>query len=230
MEGFLQAKSQRIDGPEKALQGRLANRVDEPIDFGDREHGGELERFGNAEFAERGPFSRTGVGVEELEAGVGDLERVGFPVLIVLDEQQVAAEIIFAGGLRRLAKPLRELAHGAEIGFVGSLSQASQLHVVQHLQGQRREWNPFASSGFGRRTEGSVRKLETTCHEEVLLSQHPRPMRAKVTRKNRSRSEVQCRAISAQPKRLLPAPPIDYAMCVRRAAAYLNKAMHRSGL
>lgn len=35
MEGFLQAEPERIDGPEKALQGGLVDRADELIDLGD---------------------------------------------------------------------------------------------------------------------------------------------------------------------------------------------------
>ena len=40
MKGFLQPQSERIDGPEEASQPRLADGIDELIDFGDGQHRG----------------------------------------------------------------------------------------------------------------------------------------------------------------------------------------------
>ena len=66
---------------------------------------GELELFGDPQLAQSGPLSRAGAEVEKLETGVGDLEGVAFPLLVVLDEQQVASQIIFGGNLGRLVEP-----------------------------------------------------------------------------------------------------------------------------
>jgi hypothetical protein len=90
---------QTSGGPEEAFQGGLAEGVDELIDFGDGQHGEQLELPADAELAEGGPVPRASVAIEELEPGVGDLEGIGFPVLVVLDEQQVAAEIVFGGAV-----------------------------------------------------------------------------------------------------------------------------------
>jgi len=97
MEGLLQSESQGIDGPEEALHGRLVDGVDELIDFRSGEDGGELGLFGDAQLAEGGPLSGASVVVEELETGVGDLEGIAFPLLVVLDEQEVSSEIILGG-------------------------------------------------------------------------------------------------------------------------------------
>jgi hypothetical protein len=58
-------------------------------------------------------------------------------LLVVLDEQEVASEIVFAGEIGRFAEPLGELTDGAEIGFVCPVGEARQMHVVEHLLGER---------------------------------------------------------------------------------------------
>ncbi len=45
---LLQTKSQGVDRPEEALQGRLVDGVDELIDFGHGQHGGEFHLAGDA--------------------------------------------------------------------------------------------------------------------------------------------------------------------------------------
>jgi len=49
MECLLQSQSQRVDGPEEALQSRLANGVEGLIDFGEGEHRRQLELLGHAQ-------------------------------------------------------------------------------------------------------------------------------------------------------------------------------------
>ena len=124
MERLLQPQPQGIDGPEEALQAGLADGGDQLIDFGDGQHGGQLELLGDAQLLERGPFPRAGVAIEELESGVGDLEGIAFPLLVVLDEQQVASQVVFGGQVGRLVEPLGELADRAEVGFVSPLAEA----------------------------------------------------------------------------------------------------------
>lgn len=90
MQCFLESESHRIDGPEEALHGGLADRRHELIHFGDREDGREFGLVDNAEFSQRSPIARTRLSVKELDPGIGDLERVGLPSLLVLDEQELA--------------------------------------------------------------------------------------------------------------------------------------------
>ncbi len=61
---------------------------------------------------------------------------IAFPLLVVLDEQEVSSEIILGGQIGRLVQPLSELAYSTEVGFVRPVGQASQLHVVEHLLGK----------------------------------------------------------------------------------------------
>jgi hypothetical protein len=105
--------------------------------------------------------------VEELESGVGDLEGIGLPLLVVFDEQQIASEVVFGGQVRRLVDPLGELADGAEVGLVGPFLEAGQLQILEHPLGQGREGNAFSLGGSGRGASGSVRLRGTTCHEQV---------------------------------------------------------------
>ena len=74
IECLLQAESQGIHGPKETLHGRLADGVDELIDFRDRQHGGELDVLRDSQLAERGPVLGTRVRVEKLETGISNLQ------------------------------------------------------------------------------------------------------------------------------------------------------------
>lgn len=143
MQGFLQAEAERIAGPEEALQDRFADGGDQLIDFGDREDGGKFSLLADAEVFESGPVTRAGARVEELESGVGDLQGVGSPLLIILDVQQVVAQFVLGGQIGGLAEPLGELADGAEVGLMRSLGESGELQVREHLLGERREGQAF---------------------------------------------------------------------------------------
>jgi hypothetical protein len=114
------------------------------------------------------------VAEEELESAVGDLERIRLPLLIILDEQQIATEVVFGCLVGRLLEPLGELADSAEVGLVRPITQACQLQVLEHLLGERGEGDAFSLGGGRRRADGSVRIRGTTCHGAVLLNQYPR--------------------------------------------------------
>jgi hypothetical protein len=73
---------------------------DELIDFRHGQHGGQLGLPGHAKLAECRPVTRAGARVKEFQSRIGDLQRIGFSLRIVLDVQQVAPEVIFGGSIR----------------------------------------------------------------------------------------------------------------------------------
>ncbi len=131
---------------------------------------------------ERGPFARAGVRVEELQAGVSDAERVAFPLLVVLDEQQVTPQVILGGEVGGLLQPLGELADAAEVGLVSPFTEAGQLHVVEHLLGKRREGDAFALGGR------PIERFETEGHSAVPGDASRRELRQLVVYGVRSES------------------------------------------
>jgi hypothetical protein len=79
------------------------------------------------------------MGVEETDAVKGDLERGGGELLVVLEKQEVFAQLLFGELVGRPAEVRRQLPDGAEIGFLRPLAQAGQLQVLLHpgAQGSR---------------------------------------------------------------------------------------------
>ena len=97
---------------------------------------GSLVCLGMRSLLEGGPLSGTSAGVKELESGVRDLEGIALPLLVILDVQQIASQVVLGRLIGRLLEPLCELTDGAEIGFMCPVGEASQLHVVEHLLGE----------------------------------------------------------------------------------------------
>ena len=77
VQPFLESQAERVDRPEVGPVVGRADGVDESSHLVDREHVGERLRPGDAEPLERRPVAGRGVGVEELDAAVGDLQRRG---------------------------------------------------------------------------------------------------------------------------------------------------------
>ena len=81
---FLEPQAQGVDGPEEGAVVRRADGVEEPMHFGDGQDVGQRLVLGDAELEERGPVARHAVGVEELDAAVGDLQGAGGEPAVVL--------------------------------------------------------------------------------------------------------------------------------------------------
>ncbi len=108
------------------------------------------------------------------------------------------------------------------------LGQAGQLHILEHLSGERGEGNPFSPSGGGRRTHGSARISGTACHEQVTPEEDPRTMRAEVARGNPPRSGELCLAGGVSAKKCLSlAVLIRHAARVRRDSGLLEPVVAR---
>ena len=88
VQPFAEPEAQRVDGPEiGAVVGR-ADGGDEPTDLVDGEDVGECLLPADAESLEGGPVAGRGVGVEELDAAVGDAEGGGGEVAVVLEVEE----------------------------------------------------------------------------------------------------------------------------------------------
>jgi hypothetical protein len=98
----------------------------------DREHIGEPLVPADPEFLERGPVAGCGVGVQELDAAVGDCQRCGGKLPIVLEVEEILADLLFAEAVSRFVEVVGELPRGAEVGLLGALAQAGELEVLVH--------------------------------------------------------------------------------------------------
>ena len=73
-----------------------------------------------------------GVGIEELDAAVGDPERPRGELPVVLEVEEVIADLMLAESVGRGVEVVGELPDGAEVGLLGALAEAGQLKVLEH--------------------------------------------------------------------------------------------------
>ena len=109
-----------------------ADGSDEPSHLIDREHVGESLLLPDAEPLEGRPVAGRGVGIEELDAAVGDAQRAGGELLVVLEVEEVVADLLLAEPVGRGVEVVGELPDGAEVGLLGALAQAGELEVLVH--------------------------------------------------------------------------------------------------
>jgi len=134
---FLKPQPQRVDGPEEGTVVRRADGVEEPMHLVDGQHIGQRLLLGDAELEKRGPVPRHAVGVEELDAAVGDLEGAGGEPAVVLEVQEIVADLRLGELVRGLAVVVRQLSHGTDVGFLGAFAAACELEVLNHPLTQR---------------------------------------------------------------------------------------------
>ena len=173
-ESFLEPQAQRVDGPEEGAVVRSPDGVEEPMHLVDGQDVGQRLVSRDAELQERGPFARHGVGEEELDAAVGDLEGAGGELAVVLQEQEVVADLRLGEQVRGPPEVRGQLPDGSDIGFLGPLAAACELKILDH---------PLAERGHGarsshRETLSQRRKkepLRTTMITVTTRGQRPPP-------------------------------------------------------
>jgi hypothetical protein len=132
VQPFPEPQPQRVDRPEKGPVVVRADGADETPHFVDREHVGESLVPTDAEPLERRPVTGRGVGIEELDAARGDSQRRGGEFPIVLEMEEIVADLLLAESVGRGVEVSGELPDGAEVGLLGTLAQSGQLEVLAH--------------------------------------------------------------------------------------------------
>src|SRR5215213_7610697 len=94
--------------------------------------------FGDAQLPQGGPVARERGVEEEADAVEGDLEGGGREVLLVLEEEEVLAQLGLGDLVGRPAEVGGELADRAQIRLLGTLAQAGELQLLAHALAQRR--------------------------------------------------------------------------------------------
>jgi hypothetical protein len=116
---------------------RGASGLDEPVNLLSGEDVGERLGTWDLELLQGGPVARDGAAIEELDAVEGEGEGGRGEAFLVLEEEEVLAELGLGDLVGRAADVLGELADGAKIGFLGALAEAGELEVGAHLLAQR---------------------------------------------------------------------------------------------
>ena len=138
MKPLAEPESERVDGLEVGTVVGRADGGDEATDLVDGEDVGEPLLPGDAESFQGRPIAWDGVRREELDAAVGDAEGSGGEVAVVLEVEEVVAELGFGEAVGRGVEVVGELSDGAEVGLLSALGESGELEVVGHALTERR--------------------------------------------------------------------------------------------
>jgi hypothetical protein len=146
VESFGEAESQGVDSLEVDAVVWRTDGGDELTDLVDGEDVGESLLAGGAESLEGGPVARTGVRIEEFDTTIGDAEGSGGEVAVVLEVEEVVAELGFGEAIGGGVEVVGELSDGAEVGVLGAIAEPGELEVLAHALTESRvhERGPFA--------------------------------------------------------------------------------------
>src|SRR3954454_11047335 len=97
---------------------------DEPPYLIDREDVGESLLLADAEPLKCRPVAGRGLGIEELDAAVGDHERPGGELPVVLEMEEVVADLMLAQTVGRSVEVIGELPDGAEVGLLSVFAES----------------------------------------------------------------------------------------------------------
>ena len=124
MRPFGQPESQRVYGQEVGAVVGGADGGEELTDLVGGEDVGESLLPGDAEAFQGGPVARDRVRIEELDAAVGDAEGSGGELAVVLEVEEIVAELRLGEPVGRGVEVVGELADGAEVGLLSALGRA----------------------------------------------------------------------------------------------------------
>jgi hypothetical protein len=136
VEGFRHAQPQGVDRPEVGLIVQGMGGVDHAVDFLAAQHVGQGVGARDAEVLEQRPVARHDTAVEEADAVEGLSEGGSRPLLLVLEVEEVLAQLGFADLVGRASDVLGEQADRTQVGFLGALAEAGDLQVGAHLLAQ----------------------------------------------------------------------------------------------
>ena len=78
------------------------------------------------------PVTRRGVGIEEPDAAASDDQRGRGELAVVLEVQQIVADLLLGEPVRWGVEVVGQLPDGAEIGLLSTLAQTGELEVLEH--------------------------------------------------------------------------------------------------
>jgi hypothetical protein len=132
VESFGEPKSQRVDGLEIDAIVVGADGGDELTDLIDGEDIGESLLPEDAEPLEGGPIAWAGVRIEELDTTISDAEGSGGELAVVLEVEEVVAELRLGEAVGGCVEVVGELPDGTDISVLGALAQAGELEILEH--------------------------------------------------------------------------------------------------
>ena len=107
VEALGEPEAERVDGPEVGAVVGRADGGDEASDLVGGEDVREAFLPGDAEALEGGPVSRCGVRIEELDPAVSDAEGSGGEVAVVLEVEEVVADLLLGEPVGRCGSARR---------------------------------------------------------------------------------------------------------------------------
>jgi hypothetical protein len=92
------------------------------------------------------------MGVEELDPADGDDQRTGSESFLVLEIQEVRAQLLLGESIGGLMEVVGQLPDGSEVGLLGAFAEPGQLEILVHLLTKRGDHKWGLSRRKGRET------------------------------------------------------------------------------
>ena len=70
--------------------------------------------------------------IQKLDSVEGDVAGVGGQLFLIAQVEEILAQFVLSKEIRGAMKVERQLLHRTQVGLLGALGQATQLHVLAH--------------------------------------------------------------------------------------------------
>ena len=138
VDTLLQTQAAGVDGGKAGAIAFKADQIENAAHFLDAEDNRQLLfPLGPDEF-DRWPIAPAGVVVEELDAAQGDGDGCPGVLFDIGEVEEILAEFLLGDPVWRLVVVFGQFADGAQIGFLGFLGHAAELHVFEHALSELR--------------------------------------------------------------------------------------------
>ena len=138
VDTLVQAQAAGVDGGQAGAIALQADQVKDAAHLFDAEDDRQLLFPLGADELDRGPVASAGVVVEELDAAQGDGDGRPRVLLEIGEVEEILAEFLLGDPVGRFVVVFRQLADGAQVGLLGFLGHAAELHVFEHALSELR--------------------------------------------------------------------------------------------
>jgi len=136
---LLDSQSARVDGGEDGAISQKTDAGEDLRDFFAAEHDGDGLLVPDANALEGRQVLRTGLVVDESNAGEGNGHGSTGELLGILEVEEIVTDLLIGKCVGRSSIVLGELPDGADVALLGAFRESSKLQILGHALAKRRD-------------------------------------------------------------------------------------------